>query len=106
MELHFKSEDLQLFADVVRKTIKEELDKALNSPTLTRSQIAKEIGRSREWLSRNPWALPQYGRPDIEGVPELWWRESWDEWRKDLPGHKASWEAMSPREREEIIKIA
>ena len=106
MEARFTKDDFLPFKESIREVIKEELDKALNSPTLTRSQIAKEIGRSREWLSRNPWALPQYGRPDIEGVPELWWRESWDEWRKDLPGHKASWEVMSPRDREEIIRIA
>jgi len=27
-------------------------------------------------------------------------------WKRNLPEHKTSWEAMSPREREEILKTA
>ncbi len=50
-----------------RNIIREELERALKPDTVTRSQIAKELGRSREWLSRSPWVLPNYGRPDVGG---------------------------------------
>lgn len=101
------------FKDVVeeieagfRRIVREEIEKALKSPTLSRSDISKELNRSREWLSRNPWVLPNYGRPDVAGIPELWWRENWEEWKKDLAAHKQEWESMSASERMAVLEIA
>lgn len=91
---------------LIRKILREELERALKPATLSRSEISRELGRSTAWLSRNPWALPNYGKPDVAGSPELWWRETWEEWRKNLAVHKDRWEGMNEDERREFIKIA
>ena len=75
--------------------IEQKLDELLKisqkSEFVTIKDIAKELDKSREWVSLHPWVQPNNGNPDLEGKPKKWLRESWDEWKKNLPEHKRRW---------------
>jgi len=53
---------------------------------ITIAGIAKELGRTRQWIHTHPWVLP--GPPDVDGKPKKWLREKWDEHKRGLPEAK------------------
>ena len=80
----------------IEQKLDELLVRSQQSEFITIADISREVGRTKEWISRNPWVLPR--PPDIEGRPKKWLRSRWEEYKKDLPEHKRCW----PK----IIKIA
>ncbi len=80
----------------IEQKLNELLVRSQQSQFITIAGISREVGRTKEWISRNPWVLP--GPPDIEGRPKKWLRSRWEEYKKNLPEHKRRW----PK----IIKIA
>ena len=73
----------------IEQKLDELLEKSQQSKFITIKDISQEVGRTKEWISRNPWVLP--GPPDIEGKPKKWLRSKWDEYKKNLPEHKRRW---------------
>lgn len=71
--------------------IKELFKLMAKSDTVSREDILAEIGRSRTWLQGRDWVLPNYGKPDIPGTPERWYRSTWDAWKMDLETHERFW---------------
>ena len=65
------------------------------SPFVTIQIIAKELNRSREWVSRHPWICPNFGKPDIDSRPKQWTRQNWDGWKVNLEENRRRWEAMT-----------
>lgn len=89
-----------------QKRIERKLDELLNkSEYITIAGIAEDIGRSKEWIRRHPWVLPNFGRPDIDGRPKQWLRSNWDEWKEHLNDRRIMWEAMANEERETALGI-
>lgn len=78
---------------------------ALRPDTMTRKVIARELGRSTEWIRTHPWALPNYSVPDVSGPPDLWHRATWQEWNAHQDENKQRWNAMTPAERGQVLKF-
>lgn len=76
-----------------------EVKSLLLGAAMSRSDIAKDLGCSAEWLRLHPWALPNFSRPDIPGRPEKWFRSTWEAWKPGMEAHRRRWEAMSARDR-------
>lgn len=72
--------------------------------TVSRSDIARELGRSYEWVRTHPWSQPNYGIPEVAGKTPRWRREIWDTWKVELPTHRRRWEAMPPQQREDLVR--
>jgi hypothetical protein len=59
----------------------------LTVPEIGRRYLA---GRSATWIRARPWALPNFGEPDIPGRPEAWYVATCEEWyRTPLHAHEA-----------------
>ncbi len=81
-------EILQLILDFAARAerIERKVDALLegqdSSEFVTVSDIAREVGRTRQWVHVNPWILP--GPADIDGKPKQWLRAKWDQHKQDL----------------------
>jgi len=73
----------------IEHTLDQLVENTTSSDFITIAGIAKDIGRGKEWISRNPWVLP--GPPDLDGKPKQWLRSRWNEYKKGLPEHRRRW---------------
>jgi len=89
--------------------LRAELQEALRifqGDYVTIASIARDLGRSREWIRLRPWVLPNFGVPEMGRKPMKWKRATWERWKENLEEHRREWEKMTAFQREQTRKVS
>ena len=103
---------LEKVAELPRRlgSVEEKLDQLVAATPVRQyvdiAWICKEIGCSRDWLRSRPWALPNFGHPDVGGRPRRFVRSSWEKWSEDLTARELAWKCMTNAQRQRVLKVS
>jgi hypothetical protein len=81
-----------------------ETRQAVSLRTYTTPELARLLGVSAHGLSRAPWKLPNYGKPDIGERPGKWLHTTVTMWYAVPEAERRDkWERMSSAERRRTL---
>jgi hypothetical protein len=69
----------------------------------TMSDIVRDHGYSRKFVTRHPWLMPNFGRSDFDGQYKRWRPETYQSWYAvPADARRTQYDRMPPNERRKL----